>query len=70
MRPGVLLPAAEPHLARVRPDEAAQHVQQRRLPRAVRADDAEDVPGRDGERDGIERGQPAETNRHILDFKY
>ena len=62
--------AAEQHLAGIGPDEAAQHVQQRGLARPVRADDAQDMPGRDGERDRIKCGQPAETDGHALHFKY
>jgi hypothetical protein len=70
MRPDVRPAAAEQHLAGVGPDEAAQHVQQRGLARSVRPDDAQHMPGRDGERDGVERGQPAETDRHVLHLKY
>ena len=29
-----------------------------------------DVPGRDVERDGVERGQPAETDRDALHLEY
>jgi hypothetical protein len=70
VRPDVRPAIAEQHLADVGPDEAAQDVQQRGLARAVRADDAQHVPGRNGERDRVKRGQPAETDRHALHFEY
>ena len=70
VRPRAAPAAAEQHLARVGSDEAAQHVQQRGLARPVRPYDAKDVLGRDGERDGVECGQPAETDGHASHFQY
>jgi hypothetical protein len=61
--------AAEVDLAVVRPDEAAQDIQQRGLARAVRTDDAHDMLGRHRERNGVQCGQPAEPHRHALDLK-
>jgi len=65
VRAQVLVAAAfDEYLARLGPDEAAQDVEQRGLACPVRPDDAHDVPGRHGERHGIERGQPAEPDSH------
>ena len=54
--------AAEAHAAGVGADEAADDVEQRRLARAVGADDADDLARRDRQRDVVEGGQPAEAN--------
>ena len=66
VRAQVVVPAAvEQHLALVGPDEAAQDIEQRRLARPVRPDHAEDLPGLNRERYGVERRQAAKANTHI-----
>jgi hypothetical protein len=70
VRPDGVAAAAEEHLARVRLGEAAQDVEQGGLARSVRPDDAHDVPGRHGERNGVERGQAAEADRDAPHLKY
>ena len=57
---------AEPHAAGVGADEAADDVEQRRLARAVGADDADDLAGRDRQRDVVERRQAAEAHRETV----
>ena len=49
--------------------EARQAVEHRRLAGAVRADEADDVAARDGERDAVERDDAAEADGHVLDFE-
>ena len=36
----------------------------------IRPDDAQDMPGWDGERDRVQCGQPAETDGHVPHLKY
>ena len=57
---------AEPHAAGVGAHEAADDVEQRRLARAVGADDADDLAGRDRQRDVVERRQAAEAHRETV----
>ena len=47
--------AGEPHRAGVGFDHSGDQVEQRRLPRAVRADDRDDAAGPDGEIDILQR---------------
>ncbi len=50
----------------MRPLEAGQHVDQRRLAGAVRPDQAEHLAGREGERHVVNRDQPAEADGNTL----
>ena len=56
-------PAAEADRPGLRADEAAQHVQQRRLAGAVGADDPGHLPPRGRERDVVQRREAAEPHR-------
>jgi hypothetical protein len=67
--PGDLL-VLEIDLARLRLVEAADTVEQSRLPRAVGADDGEDLVGADIEVDVRERLHAAEAERHVIDAHY
>src|SRR5690606_20659135 len=58
--------ACKPDDAGMRSLEARQYVDQRRLAGAVRADQAEHLGGRDGERYVVIRNQPAEADGHTL----
>src|SRR6185295_17948401 len=49
--------------------EARQAVEHRRLAGAVRSDEADDVAGGDDERHPVERDDPTEADRHILDLE-
>jgi hypothetical protein len=49
--------------------QARQAVEHRRLAGAVRPDEADDVAGRDDEGHPVERDDPTEADRHILDLE-
>ena len=61
---------AQQHLAVGRALESGDHVEQRRLPGAVRPDQPMDLPGRDLERDAIEGLQPSEPHRDVADREH
>jgi hypothetical protein len=68
MRPDVAQRALAPRdVAVVGAHEAADHVEERRLARAVGADDADDLARRDLQGDVVERGQAAEAHRDRVD---
>jgi hypothetical protein len=49
---------ADHRFALIGSEKAQEYVERRRLPGAVRAEQAHDLPGRDGEIEAIERGHP------------
>ena len=57
----------EVELARVGPVEPRDHVEERRLAGAVRADQADDLPLLDVERDVVDRDDAAEAARDVAD---
>ena len=57
----------EPHGTPHRVDGAGNGVEQRRLPGPVRADQADDAAGGDTQRHVVERPQPPEADRDLLD---
>ena len=61
--------AIDKYLALIGPGEAAQDVQQRRLACPVRPDDADNLAGRNRERHGAKRCQPAEADTHVADLE-
>jgi hypothetical protein len=61
--------AAQPDAARERADVAEDRLQQRRLSRSVRPDDADDPPGRHGERDALQDLQPAVAGADVVDLE-
>ena len=56
----------EEHRAGLLLREAGDHVQQRRLPRAVRADEPDHLAGSHRERDVVDRDDATEPNRDAL----
>src|SRR5262249_12114616 len=66
MRPAHAL-ARDLDRALIAVEKAADHVEQGRLAAARRADDADELPGRDAERDMVERGQHAVRRLEALD---
>ena len=58
---------AEPHGARGRPVEPADHVEAARLARPVRPDQGVDRAGLDGELHAVQRRDAAEAQRHAVD---
>ena len=58
--------AAEPHRARVRPQRPAQAVEQRRLARAVRPDQADELALAHRQAHVGERGDAGELHRDVL----
>jgi hypothetical protein len=60
-------PAVEVELARIRPVQPRDHVEERGLAGAVRPDQADDLAGVDVERDLVDRDDPAEPARHVAD---
>ena len=61
--------AAKADVAAVRRQRAGDAVEQRRLPRAVGADQPDDLTSFDLEIDAIERGEAAEVLGHVHDFE-
>ena len=61
--------AAPAERARVRLDEPADDVEERRLPGAVGTDDPEHLAPVDLDRNGVERGDPAERHRHVANHQ-
>ena len=61
---------AEAHAAGVGAHEAADDVEERRLARAVGADHADDLAGRDRQRDVVERRQAAEAHRETVHLQH
>ena len=61
--------AGEADLPAVRPVEAGDHVEERRLPGAVRPDDADDLARRHVERDALVRHEAAEALGHAADLQ-
>ena len=61
--------AVEGDVARRRFVQTRDHVEQRRLARAVRSDEARDLTLLDRERQPVERNDPAEGDRHSIDAK-
>ena len=61
--------AVEPDLAGLRPDQAAEHVQEGGLTGPVRADDSGDLAGGRGQRDVVKSSDAAEPDRHRPDFQ-
>src|SRR5580700_9841276 len=61
--------AVETHRALLVPQRAADAIDQRRLARAVRADEAEALAGRDRKRDVLQRDEAAEAFAEVIDFK-
>ena len=61
--------AVEADIALIRRVEARDHVERGRLPGAVGADQADDLAGLRDERDAVERDDPTETLRDILDLE-
>jgi hypothetical protein len=57
----------EENTAAIEAVEPAEAVEERRLARAVRSDEAADLPGFDREGDAVERDDPAEADRDIAD---
>src|ERR1043165_7008316 len=49
--------------------EPADRVKERRLPRAVRPEQPDDLTRRDADANVVERGEPAETHREIGDLQ-
>ncbi len=60
---GTVQPDAPARRAR----DAREHVEERALPGAVGPDHGEQLAGRDGERDAVERGDAAEAQRDVLE---
>jgi hypothetical protein len=63
-------PAVERDAARLRPDEAAEHVEQGRLARSVRADHSGHLARRDGQRHTVEGREPAKAHRHTAHVQH
>ena len=61
--------AIDEYLTRIGPDEAAQDIQQRRLARPIRTDDADNLAGRNSERYGAKGRQAAEADTYIADLE-
>src|SRR5207247_10402081 len=61
--------SVEDDAAAVRPVQACDDVEKRRLPGAVRADQAADLALLDGHRDVVQRDDPPESPRNVLDRK-
>ena len=59
----------EDDVARVGAVEPRDHVERRRLPRSVRADETDDLRGLDVKGNTIEREDAAETPRHVVERK-
>src|SRR5205085_7182654 len=59
--------AVERDLARVRPVEPGDQVEERRLAGAVRADQPADLAALDAERDVVDGDDAAEAPRHVLE---
>src|SRR5581483_8442158 len=53
----------------VRPEQAGDEVEERRLARAVRADDADRLPGPHLEGDAVDGADAAERPRQVLDLE-
>src|SRR5262245_3924856 len=68
-RPPGDFPSVEAHAPRVRPDHASDQVEQRRLARPVRPDDADELPGVDVEVDIGSGGYPPKLLGEALDLK-
>src|SRR5206468_3231891 len=66
---GDVLPV-EDDAARVGSDEPRDEVEQRGLPRSVRADDAQDLPSVEIEGDIVDGRDATERSREIIDLKH